>query len=133
MLNFPRRSRTQVAVPLTSLIDIVFLLLVYFLLTSNFVTQEAIDIRLPQVDSERPAAEQLVVITVDRRGNFYIAGTLVGEQELARQVRFGLAEADRQEVVIKADRDVRYDRVIAAMDIAKKSGAGILHLAIEHK
>ncbi|OKY76022.1 MAG: hypothetical protein BM485_05120 [Desulfobulbaceae bacterium DB1] len=133
MLTFPRRSRTQVAVPLTSLIDIVFLLLVYFLLTSNFVTQEAIDIRLPQVDSEKPAIEQLVVITVDSQGNFYIADTLVGEQELARQVRFGLAEADRQEVVIKADRDVRYDRVIAAMDIAKMSGASSLHLAIEHK
>lgn len=133
MLTFPRRSRTQAAVPLTSLIDIVFLLLVYFLLTSNFVTQEAIDIRLPQVDSEKPAIEQLVVITVDSQGNFYIADTLVGEQELARQVRFGLAEADRQEVVIKADRDVRYDRVIAAMDIAKMNGASSLHLAIEHK
>jgi biopolymer transport protein ExbD len=62
MFTFSRRSRPEVAVPLTSLIDIVFLLLVYFLLTSNFVTQQAIDIRLPQVDTETPAAEQLAVV-----------------------------------------------------------------------
>jgi len=133
MLTFSRRFRPKVSVPLTSLIDVVFLLLVYFLLTSNFVTQQAIDIRLPQVDTETPATEQLVVITLDRQGNFYIADTLVGERELAYQVRYGLAAADRPEVVIKADREVRYDRVIVAMDIAKQNGASVLHLAIERK
>ncbi|MBU0909660.1 MAG: biopolymer transporter ExbD [Proteobacteria bacterium] len=133
MFTFSRRSRPQVSVPLTSLIDVVFLLLVYFLLTSNFVTQEAFDIRLPQVDTETPAAEQLVVITLDRQGNFYIGDIRVDERLLAQQVRRGLAAADSQDVVIKADRDVRYDRVIAAMDIAKENGASRLHLAIEHK
>jgi len=133
MLTFSRRTRPTVVVPLTSLIDIVFLLLVYFLLTSNFVTQQAIDIRLPQVDTETPAAEQLVVITLDRQGNFYIADTQVSERELAWQVKYALAAADRPDVVIKADREVRYDRVIAAMDIAKMSGANVLHLAIERK
>ena len=133
MFTFSRRSRPKVEVPLTSLIDVVFLLLVYFLLTSNFVTQEAMDIRLPEVDTENPAAEQLVVITVDSTGNFYIAGTLVGERELAWQVRYGLATADRPEVVIKADREVRYDRVVTALDIAKMNGANRVHLAIERK
>jgi len=133
MFAFSRRLRPKVVVPLTSLIDIVFLLLIYFLLTSNFVTQQAIDIQLPQVDMETPAIEQLVVITVDRQGDFYVADTLVGEQELAQQVRLGLAGAERPEVVIKADREVLYDRVVTAMDIAKRNGAGRLHLAIERK
>ncbi|MDP2105080.1 MAG: biopolymer transporter ExbD, partial [Desulfobulbaceae bacterium] len=86
MLNFPARRRRQFAIPLTPLIDIVFLLLIYFLLTSNFVTQQAIDIQLPQVTMETPAIEQLVVVTVDRDGNFYVAGTMVREQDLARHV-----------------------------------------------
>jgi biopolymer transport protein ExbD len=133
MLAFSRRSRPRVEVPLTSLIDVVFLLLIYFLLTSNFVTQQAIDIELPRVDSESPAAEQLVVISVDRQGNFYIADKPVGERDLAWQVKYGLAAADRPEVVIKADREVRYDRVITAMDIARLNGATSLHLAIERK
>ena len=85
------------------------------------------------MDTENPAAEQLVVITVDSSGNFYIAGTLVGERELAWQVRYGLATADRPEVVIKADREVRYDRVVTALDIAKMNGANRVHLAIERK
>ena len=133
MLTFARRSRPRVSVPLTSLIDVVFLLLVYFLLTSNFVTQEAFDIRLPQVDTETPSAEQLVVITVDRQGNFSIGNIRVDERLLAQQVRRALVAADRPDVVIRADRDVRYDRVIRAMDIAKENGADRLHLAIEHK
>ncbi|MFZ5759400.1 MAG: ExbD/TolR family protein [Thermodesulfobacteriota bacterium] len=133
MLTFPRRPKPQVTIPLTSLIDIVFLLLVYFLLTSNFVTQETMDIRLPQVDSENPAREQLVVVGVDSQGNFSIAGIVVNDQELARQLRLGLLQAERREVVVKADRGVRYERVITAMDIAKRSGAVSLHLAIERK
>ena len=133
MLNFSRRPRAKVAIPLTSLIDIVFLLLIYFLLTSNFVTQQTIDVQLPKVEMEAPAIEQLVVITVDRQGNFYFADTLVDERELASRVRLGLAAAVRPEVVIKADRDVSYDRVVAAMDIAKRNGASLLHLAIERK
>ncbi|RJX27687.1 MAG: biopolymer transporter ExbD [Desulfurivibrio sp.] len=131
MLNFSRRSRPKGEVPLTSLIDVVFLLLIYFLLTSNFVTQQAIEIRLPEVDTRTPSAEQLVVISVDRLGDFYIGDIRVDERLLAQQVRIGLAAADRPEVVIKADREVRYDRVIAAMDIAKQNGAAVLHLAIE--
>ncbi|MBI5558658.1 MAG: biopolymer transporter ExbD [Deltaproteobacteria bacterium] len=133
MLKFPARRRPQSSIPLTSLIDIVFLLLIYFLLTSNFVTQQAIDIQLPQVSMETPSTEQVVVISVDRDGNFYAGNTRVGERDLALHVRAGLTTADRQEVVIKADREVRYDRVVAAMEIARKNGANRLHLAIEGK
>ncbi|MBA3014737.1 MAG: biopolymer transporter ExbD [Proteobacteria bacterium] len=133
MLNFPARRRRQFAIPLTPLIDIVFLLLIYFLLTSNFVTQQAIDIQLPQVTMETPAIEQLVVVTVDRDGNFYVAGTMVREQDLARHVVAGLIAAAKPEVLIKADREVRYDRVVTAMAIAKHNGATRLYLAIERK
>lgn len=134
MLNFPVRRRPKFTIPLTSLIDIVFLLLIYFLLTSNFVTQQGIEIQLPQVTTiETPSIEQLVVITVDREGNFYVGESMVREQDLARHVFAGLIAATKPEVVIKADRGVRYDRVVTAMDIAKQNGATHLHLAIERR
>jgi biopolymer transport protein ExbD len=133
MLNFPKRRRKQVEIPLTSLIDIVFLLLIYFLLTSNFVTQQTLDIQLPQGEIDTPAVEQLVVIGLDKQGNFYFGDTLAGERDLAYLLQVALARALRPEVVIKADREARYDRVVRAMEIAKTSGASRLHLAIDRK
>lgn len=133
MLNFSRRPRTKIAIPLTSLIDIVFLLLIYFLLTSNFISQQTIDVQLPKAEMQTLAIEQLVVITVDKQGNFYVADIMVEEWQLANQIQRALAAAIRPEVVIKADREVSYERVIVAMDIAKKNGASVLHLAIERK
>lgn len=133
MLTFSRRRRAQVVVPLTSLIDIVFLLLIYFLLTSNFVTQQTLDIQLPQGELETPAVEQLVVVGVDNQGNFYFGDTRVEERELAYLLHVAVARAQRPEVVIKADREARYDRVVRVMEIAKGSGASRLHLAIDRK
>jgi len=52
-----KRPRYTVQAPLTSLIDIVFLLLVYFLLTTNFMVDEGIDIKLPQAEASKPQTQ----------------------------------------------------------------------------
>lgn len=49
MLTFARRTPTKVSIQMTSLIDMVFLLLIYFLLTSSFVSREGVDVQLPRV------------------------------------------------------------------------------------
>jgi biopolymer transport protein ExbD len=133
MLVIASRRRSKIAIQLTPLIDMVFLLLIYFLLTSNFVTQEGIDVQLPQVEMPTTAAEQLTVITVHRHGAFSCEGKMMNDKELADALGSSLRQASRPDVVIKGDRDVHYERVVTAMDIAKMAGAQKLHLAIERK
>lgn len=133
MLTIPKRQTAAIAIQLTPLIDMVFLLLIYFLLTSNFVTQEGIDVRLPEADMPTTAAEQLTVVTVHRHGGFSFEGRIVDDRELAEAIAGSLRTSARPDVVIKGDRDTLYDRVVKAMDIAKNAGAHQLHLAIEPK
>jgi len=67
MLKFKKRTnRYQIQAPLTSLIDIVFLLLIYFLLTTNFIVEEGIKIKLPQATASAPQIKQEITVFVDK-------------------------------------------------------------------
>ena len=57
-----KRKRYEIQAPLTSLIDIVFMLLIYFLLTTNFMVDEGIKIKLPQAKAAAPSAKTLAVL-----------------------------------------------------------------------
>ena len=133
MLRFPPPQGTRITIPLTALIDIVFLLLIYFLLASNFITQEGIDISLPQAKSVGLFTPQSTTVTIDENGRFYFDDTMVNDQMLLDTLRTRLQRSPERDVIIRADRGEIYGRVIKAMDIAKKAGGEKLHLAIERQ
>ena len=133
MLRFPVRNHPEVTIHLTALIDIIFLLLIYFLLTSNFLMQDSIAINLPEVHSIGSYDEHIIRITVDRSGNFYWGEKKVSDEELTRHLQEELSLSGTKQVLVKADRDVPLKRVVTVMDIAKKYGAQNLMLATEMK
>ncbi|MEJ2700019.1 MAG: biopolymer transporter ExbD [Desulfuromonadales bacterium] len=133
MLRFSPPARSRITIPLTALIDIVFLLLIYFLLASNFVTQEGIGIDLPKVKSVGLSSPRLTVVTVDKEGRFFFDKAMVDDRLLLDTLRTRLRLSSDRDVIIRADRKVLYDRVIKAMDIARQAGGEKLHLAIERE
>ncbi|OGQ95644.1 MAG: hypothetical protein A2521_17250 [Deltaproteobacteria bacterium RIFOXYD12_FULL_57_12] len=133
MLRFPKRKTTGIAIMLTPLIDMVFLLLIYFLLTSNFVEQEGITVSLPKVTVSGLYSEKAVLVVIDQAGRFYIDDRTVGDQEFANLLRAYISLSPDKSVVVKADKRVAYDRVTQALDIAKTSGALQLHLSVEKR
>lgn len=133
MLRFSPPARSRITIPLTALIDIVFLLLIYFLLASNFVTQEGIGIDLPKVKSVGLSSPRLNVVTVDKEGRFFFDKAMVDDRLLLDTLRTRLRLSSDRDVIIRADRKVLYDRVIKAMDIARQAGGEKLHLAIERE
>jgi biopolymer transport protein ExbD len=132
MLVHPkRRERIKVQVPLTSLIDIVFLLLIYFLLTTNFMVEEGIKIKLPQAKAAAPQTEEVITVYVDQQGKAFL-----GTQEVSLAGLFDRLEemiGGRQDklVVVRADRAVILNKAVKVMDVAKAAGAGRLCLATE--
>lgn len=133
MLRFPSRNHNGVTIQLAALIDIVFLLLIYFLLTSNFLMQDSITINLPEVSNIGDYDEQIIRITVDNSGLFYWQENMVNEEELSSLLEEELNLPGTKQVLIKADRDVHLKRVVTVMDIAKKYGAQNIMLATEMK
>lgn len=131
LVHRKRREPIKIQAPLTSLIDIVFLLLIYFLLTTNFMVEEGIKIKLPQAKAAAPQTEEVITVYVDQQGR-----TFLGSQEVSLARLFdGLKELiggkENKLVVIRADRAVILNKAVKVMDIAKAAGAGRLCLATE--
>jgi biopolymer transport protein ExbD len=132
MLVHPkRRDRIKVQVPLTSLIDIVFLLLVYFLLTTNFMVEEGIKIKLPQARAAAPQTEEVITVYVDEQGAAFLGTQEVSLAQLLERLREMIGGDENKLVVIRADRSVILNKAVKVMDVAKAAGAGRLCLATE--
>ena len=126
-----KRKRYEIQAPLTSLIDIVFMLLIYFLLTTNFLVDEGIKIKLPQAQAAAPQTQQEITIYVDKEGRAFIMNKEVPLDILFKELRNMIGEQQDRLVVIKADRGVILNKAVRVMDLAKAAGAGRLCLATE--
>ena len=131
LVQHKERQRLKVQIPLTSLIDIVFLLLVYFLLTTNFMVEEGIKIKLPQAKASAPQTEEVIVVYVDRQGRAFLGTQEVSPAMLFDRLKQMIGERQDKLVVIRADRAVILNKAVKVMDVAKAAGAGRLCLATE--
>ncbi len=131
LVHRKRRPRYGVHFPIASLIDIVFLLLVYFLLTTNFLADEGIDVKLPQAQAARPQTEQDITVYVDAQGRSFIENKEVSLDQLFDRLRELIGSSKEKLVVIRADRSVILNKAVQVMDVAKAAGAQRLLLATE--
>lgn len=132
MLKFKKHTNQyQIQAPLTSLIDIVFLLLIYFLLTTNFIVEEGIKIKLPQATASAPQIKQEITVFVDKEGTVYMADQKVPMGQLYTRLKEQIGNDPDRLVIIKADKTVILNKAVKVMDIAKAAGAARLSLATE--
>jgi biopolymer transport protein ExbD len=128
------RPRTQPEVNLTSLIDVVFLLLIFFMVSTSFVKESQIAISLPETDAapvvdESP--EQIDIMITDT-GVFYVNGRelINNRAETLRNALQKVAGGDNAlPVTISADADAKHQHVVTAMDVAGRLGFGQLKIA----
>jgi biopolymer transport protein ExbD len=124
--NQPQRRGDDVDINVTSFIDVLLLLLIFFMLTSTFATQSQIKLTLPTASKE--AAEKLpatIEVAVDEKGVVYVAGRAVPGGDVSA-IRDSLKEAvgkmDNPNLVIGADQHASYQSVIRVMDAARQLG-----------
>jgi len=131
LVHRKKRSLYTVKAPLTALIDIVFLLLIYFLLTTNFMVDEGIKIKLPQAKASAPQTEETITVYVDQQGRAFLGTEEVSLARLFDRLKERISMQENKLVVIRADRAVILNKAVKVMDIAKAAGAGRLCLATE--
>ena len=121
-----KRSSIASTLSLTPLIDVVFLLLIFFLVTSEFEEEERrLDIVLPTATSAVPMTSKPreVVIDIDNEGDLYISGKVTDLGEL--QVFLEAAVSNNptnQTVIIRADRTTAFQPVVSVMDVCNRTG-----------
>ena len=131
LVHRKKRPRYQIQMPLTSLIDIVFLLLIYFMLTTNFIVEEGIKIKLPQAKTAASQTQQEITVYVDREGRAFLLNKQVSEDILFKELKEMIGGQKDRLVVVKADRSVVLNKAVKVMDLAKAAGAARLCLATE--
>ena len=112
---------------LTPLIDVVFLLLIFFMVSTTFKDDARIQVQLPEAQGEEAPAEEAKVLEViiDRAGRFYVNERQVVDRDIEtlKKALAGAAGGDREiPVVIKADAKTPHQAVITVMDAASQLG-----------
>ena len=121
-----KRTNAVSSLSITPLIDVVFLLLIFFLVSSRFAEEEReLDVNLPSVSEALPATVQPeeLVVNIDREGRFFIEGAF-RQLEQVEQI-LNRARANNpltQAVVIRADKEANWDSVATALNLCKKCG-----------
>ena len=131
MLDIKYKRKPDSLLNMTPMIDIVFLLLIFFLLTTNFITQEGINVNLPHAKSKSPQTQEEITIYITREGNVYLKDEEVSEAQLYKGLKSLIEDDPEKSVTIKADKQVILDAVVKVMDIVKTSGVGRLCIATE--
>ena len=116
---------SEVRLEMTPMIDMVFLLLIFFLVATTFNQDEReMQIALPFAASSAPFSSMLqeLIINIDKDGTFILSGREVSPEELATIVADAVADNPDQKVTIRGDRDAVYMHIVRALDICKSSG-----------
>jgi biopolymer transport protein ExbD len=133
-MQFRRTRRDDARIEITPLVDMVFLLLIFFMLSTTFIVSPGIKVNLPQSSAEKVTQEKKevqVVITEDNK--VFVESTLVDMEGLEQR----LVEAAQQDpqtlVIIKADAKALHGKVVEVMDLAKQSGLNRMAIATQPK
>jgi len=122
MLRFSRRKRKALMIDLAPLVDMVFLLLIFFLLTSSF-PNPAINLELPTGTNTEKRKRPPIVITVDANENIFLNLDKVTLDSLKPKLRKLITETGERKVTFRGDRNIRYELFVKAADMAKSAGA----------
>ncbi len=129
-MKFRNRKEQMPAVELTPLIDVVFLLLIFFMISTTFVSRSGLQVRIPEAESSQAnpdTARVEVMVTAD--GGYLVEGKeLAPDADLANILRQHTDAESPPLLVIRADRNARHKAVVAAMDAG--SSAGLSRVAI---
>jgi biopolymer transport protein ExbD len=103
----------------SSLTDIVLLLLIFFLLTSSFVTNFGIKVDIPKAETGAQTESRMITVAVTKDGEFFVDGELTSRGMLASALREAKSEQSQNTLVLRADKDAIIDNAVRVMNIAK--------------
>jgi biopolymer transport protein ExbD len=129
MQFMPARRGRGALINITSLIDVMFLLLIFFMVTSTFQDQPAIDLSLPRSSSAEDTIVAPTVVYLTRDGQLFLDSQPVAQDQLAVRLRQLQAATGEDRIVLRADEHAEHGAVVALIDLIKESGFRRVSLA----
>lgn len=131
-MKFRRRPRNDIAIELVPLVDVVLVLLLFFMVSTTFVRQSELKVELPEASPNPQQVDTTVVeVAISADGEYAVNGRLLVDNQLPtlmRALREVVGGDTSKHLVINADSDARHQAVVRAMDAAGQ--LGLIHLSI---
>jgi biopolymer transport protein ExbD len=124
-------EKGQLSIDIAPLIDVVFQLIIFFMLTSSFITQTGIKINLPKAVTSEVVQEETLVVTISAEGLIYLNDRLLSIEELKDELQ--RAEIQGKPLLIKADRRASLGKVVEVWDYCREAGITQVNIATDQK
>lgn len=133
-MGFRRKRREDVRPELTPMVDVVFLLLIFFMISTTFVETPGISVKLPKSSSQQVEREpEEIKIFLSKDGKIFLQQNEISLEKLQRHLAGYGQKAAKTTFFLMADQDARHGRVVQVMDAAKDAGFQKLAVATEKK
>ncbi|WP_417593258.1 ExbD/TolR family protein [Owenweeksia hongkongensis] len=119
-MNLKRRNRVSAEFSMSSMTDIVFLLLIFFMIASTLVTSSALDLQLPS-SKVQTVKRQDVTVNISPDLRISVGKDIVSEAELESAILAQAKNDPEAVVMLRADKSVPYEKVVMVMDIAYRN------------
>lgn len=127
-MGLKKKTKVSAEFNMSSLTDIIFLLLIFFMLTSNMVSPNALNLKLPS-SSSKTVAPATIAVSIEKGGKFYIGTDRVKKGSMYSAVRSKVRKEKNQKdvtITINAEKGVAIEHVVFIMDMAMKLGVNAI-------
>jgi len=131
-MNFLRARKARLSIDMAPLIDIVFQLLVFFMLSSSFL-MPSLKLDLPQAAEKDPSLSPTLVISMDRDGALFLNARPVAMERLSGELEEALKARPGDAVNIRGDQQMPYGYFVQVMDQARRAGASRINIVHEQE
>jgi biopolymer transport protein ExbD len=121
-MRLPRRLEEEGGLVLTPLIDMVFLTLIFFMLNATLSLNPAIRVDLPEAYTAQAVLQEEIVVTVSREGTVYVGKNQVTPERLSTELKKEMARLNSRRLLLQADQNLPYRRLVEIMDLARLAG-----------
>ncbi len=124
-MDIKGRNRVSPEFSMSSMTDIVFLLLIFFMLTSTLVTADALDLVLPKAKGKTEHSQNLSV-SINKKLEYYINKKHVKKENLETRLKAMLSKEEKPVIILRAEEGVPIENAVYVMDIANKNNYKVI-------
>lgn len=129
-MKFSHVNKKSIGFDITPLIDVVFLLLIFFMLTTTFVNVESgVKVDLPTGDFAAVEERQNLVVSITENNVIYLNNKLIDPTKMSERIREEIGDNAASLVILEADQNISHGKVVRVMDLIKKGGAERIAIA----
>ena len=132
-MRLRRRLKDDAGLILTPLIDVVFLVVIFFMLNTSLAINPAIQVDLPHAYTSRAVLEDEIIVTLNGNGDIYIGKVLVPLERFAADLKKEMVRLKNKRMILRADEILPYRNLIEIMDLARLSGIEAISLVTSKK